>query len=149
LGLTKLEPGQKPVQAMLQGLAWPGLAWGFRPSWAHHYQQYSQLTCSLQSMQSVRWLIAGGGVPVHIKFLALAFKLLDSVYYPSYCSMLQLQCFLTVMRMAEKLFFIPKREFVMFPAKPVISHYQMQMSSITFLGHRKYFCHSHYFQEAL
>jgi len=29
-----------------------------------------------------------------------------------------------------------------------VSHYQMQMSSIPFLGRRKYFCHSHYFQEA-
>jgi hypothetical protein len=58
----------------------------------------------------------GGGVPVHIKLLALA--LLDSVYYPSDCGMLQLQCFLKVMRMAENLFFIPEREFVMFSAKP-------------------------------
>ena len=44
----------------------------------------------------------GGGVPVHIKFLALA--LLDSVCYPSGCGMLQLQHFLKVMRVAENLF---------------------------------------------
>jgi len=30
-----------------------------------------------------------------------------------------------------------------------VSHYQMQMPSIPFLGRGKYFCHSHYFQEAL
>jgi len=34
--------------------------------------------------------------------------------------MLQLQHFLKVMRMAEKLLFIPEREFVMFSAKPVM-----------------------------